>query len=107
MCTDYLEMAYFTRSVAKPSGYYVALNSRCSADMYGQQIGTAVSLRCDDEDVDRIVAQRHTVSSHTLCFLPLSQHDLYRVPVVSFLSDYPKEDSSWVPERDITLPALQ
>ena len=62
------EMAYFTRSVAKPSGYYVALNSRCSADMYGHQNGTAVSLRCDDEDVDRIVAQRHTVSSHTLCF---------------------------------------
>lgn len=91
-------MAYFTRSVAKPSGYYASLHSRSSADMYDHR-GESTSLRTPlqgDElniyEVDRLIGERKTKSG---------------VQYLVMWKDYRKEDATWVPEFDITPPALQ
>ena len=54
-------MAYYTRSLPRPAGYYRSLNDRSTAEVYEGAIGHRMSNRPDDTDVfevERLVSSR-------------------------------------------------
>ena len=59
-------MAYCTRSAKKPSGYYAALHTRSTADLYSDDhaatLSAAVPPRRDEDNVlDRLITEKRKV----------------------------------------------
>ena len=108
-----------TNTRQRPSpGFYKALNSISSAELYiSQNVSKKTTLHVSDDlpegvyKVERLVAERTTVSMHDTVALIKNiyptQQSQKRVEYLVLWEGYPKEEATWVAKEDITSAALR
>ena len=108
-----------TNKRQRPSpGFYKALNSLSSAELYiAQSVSKKTTLHVSDDlpegvyKVERLVAERTTVSMRDTVALikntcPIQQSQK-RVEYLVLWEGYPKEEATWVAKENITSAALR